>query len=378
MGPLAGITVIEMKGLGPGPYAGMLLADMGAKVVVVERSSRPQGIALPAEHDVHSRGKRSIALDLKKPAGLQALLTLVERADMLIEGYRPGVAERLGFGPEVCNKLNPRLIYGRLSGWGQQGPLAKAAGHDINYIALTGALAAIGARKAPAPPLNLVGDYAGGSLFLVIGMLAALVESRTSGQGQVIDAAIVDGSASLMSVFHGLAAAGHWNTERCSNLLDGAAPHYSVYATSDGRHVAVGALEPQFLRLLLEKTGLDPELAAKFNDSAEWPGLQAELAAIFGQRTQHEWCELLEGSDACFAPVLNLGEAPAHPHNVARGTYIGIAGQQQPAPAPRFSRSRSEQPSAPRREGSDTESVLLEAGFSQAEIDALRSAKVLT
>lgn len=378
MGPLAGIRIIEMKGIGPGPYAGMLLADMGADVIVVERSSETVGIAVPAEKDVTSRGKRSIAIDIKNPAGLKTLLKLVETADVLFESFRPGVAERLGIGPEQCHAINPGLVYGRLTGWGQDGPLANAAGHDINYISLTGALAAIGGRDKPVPPLNVLGDYAGGSLFLVTGILAALLESRQSGKGQVIDAAITDGSASLMSVFHGFKALGFWSEKRHSNLLDGAAYHYDVYETADGKFVSIGALEPQFYALLVEKAGLDEELFGEQAGPEQWPALKEKLATVFKQRSRQEWCELLEGSDACFAPVLDFTEAPAHPHNHARGTYVTIGGVDQPGAAPRFSRSECQLPGKPRAEGADTEAVLGEAGFSDTEIAALRDAGALT
>ena len=378
MGPLAGIKIIEMKGIGPGPYAGMLLADLGADVIVVERSSQTVGIAVPAKKDVTSRGKRSIALDIKNPAGLKALLRLVERADVLFECFRPGVAERLGVGPDQCHAINPALVYGRLTGWGQSGPLAHAAGHDINYISLTGALAAIGGKEKPVPPLNLVGDYAGGSLFLMIGILAALLEARESGKGQVIDAAITDGSASLMSVFHGWKDIGFWNENRHSNLLDGAAYHYDVYETADGKFVSIGALEPQFYALLVEKAGLDEDLFGKQAGPEHWPALKEQLAMIFKQRSRREWCEILEGSDACFAPVLDFTEAPAHPHNHARDTYVTIAGVDQPAPAPRFSRSECELPREPSAEGADTEAVLRESGFSDADIAELRGSGALT
>ena len=367
-----------MKGIGPGPYAGMLLADMGADVIVVERSSETVGIAVPAEKDVTSRGKRSIAIDIKNPAGLKTLLKLVETADVLFESFRPGVAERLGIGPEQCHAINPGLVYGRLTGWGQDGPLANAAGHDINYISLTGALAAIGGRDKPVPPLNVLGDYAGGSLFLVTGILAALLESRQSGKGQVIDAAITDGSASLMSVFHGFKALGFWSEKRHSNLLDGAAYHYDVYETADGKFVSIGALEPQFYALLVEKAGLDEELFGEQAGPEQWPALKEKLATVFKQRSRQEWCELLEGSDACFAPVLDFTEAPAHPHNHARGTYVTIGGVDQPGAAPRFSRSECQLSGKPRAEGADTEAVLGEAGFSDTEIAALRDAGALT
>lgn len=370
MGPLAGIRVIEMKGIGPGPYAGMLLADMGAEVVVVERSFTHAGIGLPPERDIHSRGKASIVIDVKTPAGLGALLRLIQSADMLIEGFRPGVAERLGFGPDVCLEQNERLIYGRITGWGQTGPLAGAAGHDINYIAVTGALAAIGARHKPVPPLNLLGDYAGGSLFLVAGMLAALVERGRSGKGQVVDAAITDGVASLMSICQGLAAAGSWQPVRESNLLDGGAPFYAVYETADGAFVAIGSIEPQFYELLIEKTGLDLRPEDQF-DATTWPQQAEALAAMFRTRTQAEWCELLEGSDVCFAPVLDFQRAPQHPHNRRRGTYFSAAGIEQPAPAPRFSRTPSDQPMSPKKAGADTEKVLRGLGMTDAEIQSL-------
>ena len=378
MGPLSGIKVIEMKGIGPGPYAGMLLADMGADVIVVEKSSQFSGLGIPAASDVHSRGKRSIALDLKNPQGLDALLRLVESADVLFEGFRPGVAERVGFGPEDCHAINPGLVYGRLTGWGQNGPLAKTAGHDINYISITGALAAIGSKDGPIPPLNLVGDYAGGSLFLVVGILAALIEARRSGKGQIVDAAITDGTASLMSFFYGLQKLGLWSTNRRANLLDGAAYYYDVYETADGKHVSVGPLEPGFYKLFVEKAGLDPEVFGQQAGPRDWPRLKEQLAAAIKQKTQQEWCALLEGSDACFAPVLDLMEAPQHHHNRDRGTYVAVDGLEQPAPAPRFSRTAGDVPDSPSAEGADTEAVLRDAGFSDEDIAALRDSGALT
>jgi alpha-methylacyl-CoA racemase len=372
MGPLAGVKVIEIKGIGPGPFAGMLLADMGAEVIVVERSSKGSGtVALPAAMDCNSRGKKSIALNLKTAAGAETLLRLVETADMLFEGFRPGVAERLGFGPEQCHARNPRLVYGRITGWGQTGPLAKTAGHDINYISLTGSLAAIGNPDKPTVPLNLVGDYAGGSMYLVMGMLAALYEAQRSGKGDVIDAAITDGSASLMSMFHSMDKLGAWIPERGSNMLDGHAPFYDTYETSDGRFVSIGSIEPQFYALLVEKTGVDPDAFANPYDKSQWPKMKERLIEVFKTKSQAQWCELMEGTDLCFAPVLNYREAPAHPHNAARNTYIDIDGLTQPAPAPRFARSDCATPSSPSSEGSDTHEVLAQWGFSEQEIAAL-------
>jgi alpha-methylacyl-CoA racemase len=355
----------------------MLLADMGAEVVVVDRSSTPQGIAMPSRYDINARGKKSIALDVKKPEGLEALLKLVDQADVLVEGYRPGVAEKLGFGPDVCQQRNPGLIYGRMTGWGQTGPLAGAAGHDINYIALTGSLAAIGGPDKPVPPLNLVGDYAGGSLFLVMGILAALFERQQSGKGQVVDAAIVDGSASLMSIFYTLNNLGLWSTRRGANMLDGAAHFYDTYETSDGKFISIGSIEPQFYALLLEKACLDPEVFREQGDASSWPELKRRLVEIFKTRSRDEWCELMEGTDVCFAPVLDFKEAPQHPHNVERSTYIEIEGLQQPAPAPRFSRSVCDTPAPPVAEGADTEQVLEAWGFSDHDISHLRAAGAL-
>ncbi len=371
MGPLTGIRVIELKGIGPGPYAGMLLADMGAEVIVVERSREPNGIASASEKDVNSRGKKSIALNLKHPDGVETLLKLVETADMLIEGFRPGVTERLGFGPEVCHARNPGLIFGRITGWGQTGPLAKVAGHDINYISIAGALGSIGTKQQPVPPLNLVGDYAGGSLFLVMGMLAALNERSQSGLGQVIDAAITDGTANLMSVFYSLHNMGQWIPERESNLLDGGAHFYNTYETSDGKFISLGPIEPQFYQLLIEKAGLDPEEFSNQNDSNNWETLKQSLGKTFKTKTRDQWCELLEGSDACFAPVLDFTEAPNHPHNIARSTFIEIDGNTQPGIAPKFSRSEPSKPLAPIAEGINTEAVLKDLGLSCDEVQSL-------
>jgi alpha-methylacyl-CoA racemase len=371
MGPLSGIKVIELKGIGPGPYAGMLLADMGAEVIVVERSRQPNGIASASKNDISSRGKKSIALNLKNPEGVRTLLKLVESADMLLEGFRPGVTERLGIGPDICHAINPRLIYGRLTGWGQTGPLAKVAGHDINYISIAGALGSIGTADKPIPPLNLVGDYAGGSLFLVMGMLAALIERNHSGTGQVIDAAITDGTASLMTVLYSLHNMGQWIPKRSSNLLDGGAHFYGVYETADKKFISVGSIEPQFYKLLIEKAKLDPDKFVNQYDKNNWPELKKSFEEVFKTKTRQQWCSLLDGSDACFAPVLDFTEAPEHPHNIARSTFIKVDGAIQPGTVPKFSRSISLVPSAPKSEGSDTESVLKELGLSDIDIENL-------
>ena len=358
-GPLAGYKVIELAGLGPAPLAGMILADLGAEVVVVERKASKQ--ALP---ECSLRGKRSIVLNLKDPADTERLLMLIERADVLIEGFRPGVAERLGFGPDQALKRNPKLVFGRMTGWGQSGPLAQSAGHDINYISLTGALHAIGhAGERPTPPLNLVGDYGGGTMFLVTGVLAALLEAQRSGQGQVVDAAMTDGSAVLMAMFHSMHAMGHWQSERGANLLDSGAPFYDSYETSDGQYMSVGPLEPQFFGEFIQKLGLDAGYAAKQYTPDVWPQLKQDIGDAFRTKTRDEWRVIFEGADACVAPVLNFLEAPEHPHNVARKTYIEIDGMTQPAPAPRFSRTPSEVRFGARPAGSDTAAVLQDWGI---------------
>jgi len=337
-GPLRGLRVVEFAGIGPGPFAGMLLSDMGADVVRIDRP----GIGGCDPRDFVSRGRRLVRLDLKTPDGRDQALGLLEHADALIEGFRPGVMERLGLGPEAVAARNPRLVYGRMTGWGQSGPLAHAVGHDINYVSLTGALAAIGPDgRGPVPPLNLVGDYGGGALYLVVGMLAALYEARDSGRGQVIDAAMCDGAASLMTQFFALAAMGRWNETREANLLDGGAHFYRVYQCADDRHLAIGAIEPQFYARLRELLGLtDPEFDHQ-GDQAHWPALRDKLAAIIRTRTRDDWCRLLEGTEACVTPVLAMSEAAAHPHMMARGTFVPVGTEVQPAPAPRFSRTRS-------------------------------------
>lgn len=375
MGPLQGIKIIEMGAIGPGPFAGMLLADMGAEVIVVERYSVSKEHRMP---DCNRRGKKSIALNLKQPEGVETLLQLIEQADVLFEGFRPGVMERLGLGPDICLARNPKLIYGRMTGWGQEGPLAKAAGHDINYISLTGALFATGrADDKPVPPLNLVGDYGGGGMFLVTGILAALIETQRSGKGQVVDAAMTDGSAVLMSIFNSLHAMGMWTPKRGVNLLDSGAHFYDTYETKDGKYVSIGSLEPQFYAQLIEKAGLDPETFSNQMSQQEWPTLKEKLSEVFKRKIQAEWCEIMEGSDVCFAPVLDFIEAQQHPHNVARETYIEVDGLVQPAPAPRFSRTPSEVQFGPRAAGENTEEVLGNWGFSEEQIRELREAKAL-
>jgi alpha-methylacyl-CoA racemase len=339
-GPLAGVKVVELAAIGPVPFAGMVLSDLGADVVRVDRPTEVTDDDRARAHlDVVRRGRRSIALDLRSDHGRDRALALVERADALLEGFRPGVVERLGLGPEACLEVNPRLVYGRMTGWGQDGPLAGAAGHDIDFIALSGALEAIGRRGSPpVPPLNLVGDNGGGGMLLAIGVLAGLHEARSSGRGQVVDASIVDGSALLTANFHGFVAEGRWDPERGANQCTGA-PFYEVYETADGRWVAVGAQEERFYRELVQRLGLDPDELPDQWDRSAWPEVKARFAAVFAGRTQAEWCAALEGTDACFAPVLSFAEAPTHPHNRARGTFVSSAGVVQPAPAPRFDRT---------------------------------------
>ncbi|MEU3911308.1 MULTISPECIES: CaiB/BaiF CoA-transferase family protein [unclassified Streptomyces] len=356
-GPLAGVRVVELAGIGPGPFAAMLLADLGADVVRVDRPGGG-GLAIDPAYDVTNRNKRSVLVDLKSPEGPARVLELAERADVLIEGFRPGVAERLGVGPEECLARNPALVYGRMTGWGQEGPLARTAGHDIAYIAVTGALGMIGSPEGPpAVPANLVGDYAGGSLYLVIGVLAALQHARTpGGAGQVVDAAIVDGTAHLTAMIHGMVAAGGWQDRRGVNLLDGGCPFYGTYETSDGRYMAVGALEQQFYDTFVRLLGIADEAPAR-KDLARWGELREAVAARFKARTRAEWTEVFEGTDACVAPVLSLGEAPHHPHLAARSTFTDFGGITQPAPAPRFSATPAAVVSGPARPGADTESV---------------------
>jgi len=356
----------------------MLLADLGADVVRIDRlEPSGLGLAMDPRHDVNARGRRSVALDLKLPAARDAVLRLVAGADVLVEGMRPGAAEKLGLGPADCQARNPRLVYGRMTGFGQTGPLAAAAGHDLNYIALTGALHAIGpAGGRPLPPLNLVGDYGGGALYLAFGLLAALFERQRSGRGQVVDAAMVDGAASLASIFYGLHAAGNWSEARGANLLDGGAPFYDTYETADARHISLAPLEPKFFARLAEALGLEPRFVQRQYDRRLWPEMRAAIAAAVLRHTRDEWCARLEGSDACFAPVLSFEEAPMHVHARARAAFVTVDGVVQPAPAPRFDRTPAAQPQPAPHPGQHTDEVLHEAGFSAAEVAALRTAGV--
>ena len=370
MGPLKGIRVIELQGIGPGPFCGMMLADMGADLIRIDRAA---SAGRPAGKDILARGRQSIAVDLKHPDGVETVLRLIEGADVLIEGFRPGVMERLGLGPEVCMARNDRLVYGRMTGWGQYGSMAHAAGHDINYISLSGALHAIGEPGGkPVPPLNMVGDFGGGGMLLAFGITSALVERATSGKGQVVDAAMTDGSALLMNgLFPGMQT-GQWLPERGKNMLDGGAHFYGSYETRDGKVISIGSIEPQFYALLLEKTGLadDPALAKQMA-RAEWPALKAKLTAVFKSKTRDEWDAIMLGTDICYAPILSFSEAVTHPHNRDRQTFVTVDGLTQAAPAPRFSRTAPEVPAAAAAPGQHSRSVLAAAGYSAAEIDAL-------
>ena len=373
MGPLQGVRVVELASIGPGPFCAMLLADLGAEVLAVERPVAGR----PGWPTLFARGRRRVAVDLKHPEGREVVLDLAAGADALVEGFRPGVAERLGVGPEACRARNPRLVYGRVTGWGQDGPLARSAGHDIDYVAVAGALHPVGpAGGPPVPPLNLLGDFGGGGMLLALGVVAALLEAGRSGRGQVVDAAMVDGAALLTTQLHELLAAGLWSDRRGANLLDGAAPFYTVYETADGRHLAVGALEPQFWAELLDRVGLAADDLPAQLDRDGWPLLRERLAATFRTRTRDEWCALLEGTDACVAPVLSLLEAPAHPHNQARATFVDVGGVAQPAPAPRFSRTPCPTP-APPAPGEDAGQVLAAWGIAPERVERLRAAGVV-
>ena len=378
-GPLAGIKVMELAGIGPGPFCGMLLSDLGADVLRIERPEPVDlGLPTPREFDLLARGRHSVALDLKNPAGVGAVKALVRRADVLIEGFRPGVTERLGLGPDECLAINPRLVYGRVTGWGQEGPLASAAGHDIDYIALTGTLHSIGSRNGPPiPPANLVGDFGGGGVYLAFGVVSALLERANSGKGQVVDAAVVDGAASLMTGMYGRKAAGAWTDRRGENDLDGGTPWYSVYETADARYVSVGAIEERFYRELIGRLGLDAEMLPDRRDRAGWPRLQERFAEVFRTKTREEWVRVMEGSDACFAPVLSLEEAPQHPHNQARRTFVEVDGVVQPAAAPRFSRTPGRIQHGPAQTEATAAAALREWGVPAKEIaDLMKSGAV--
>jgi alpha-methylacyl-CoA racemase len=379
MGPLEGVRILEIAGIGPGPFAGMMLSDMGAEVLRIDRAQSVRGGDPGAPPlDFLARNRRSVGVDLKHPDGVELVLRLVERADGLLEGFRPGVMERLGLGPDACLARNPGLVYGRMTGWGQDGPLAHAAGHDINYIALAGALDPLGRRgEAPVPPLNLVGDFGGGGMLLAFGMVCALVERQRSGRGQVVDAAMVDGAAALMTMMHGLRHMGVWSDERGTNLLDTGAHFYDVFETKDGKYVSIGSIEPQFYAELLKLTGLDGQELPRQMDRARWPEAKEKLAAVFRTRTRDEWCEIMEGSDVCFAPVLSMGEAYTHPHNRARGTFVEVAGKLQPGPAPRFSRTRAEVARPPCHAGQHTDEALRDWGLAADDVQRLRDAKAI-
>ncbi len=367
-GPLSGYRIIEIAGIGPGPFAAMMLADMGAEVIRVERAQSVKGEAPATAHwDTLLRGRKNIAIDLKNPQGVEALLQLVEKADAIIEGFRPGVMERLGIGPTECAQRNPKIVFGRMTGWGQDGPYAPLAGHDINYIALAGALAHFSrAGETPVPPLNMVGDFGGGGMFLAFGVVCALLETQKSGKGQVIDAAMIDGSATLMSMFWAMKSIGMFNENAPgTNLLDTGAHFYDVFQCQDDKYISIGSIEPQFYALLLEKTGLTNDPAfAKQMDPSQWPVLKTKLQDVIKQKTQAQWCEIMEGTDVCFAPVLTMTQATQHPHHIARNTFINIAGVTQPAPAPRFSRTSPDTPTPPAHAGQHSTQILNEWGIS--------------
>jgi alpha-methylacyl-CoA racemase len=374
MGVLSGYRVIELAGIGPAPMCAMLLSDMGADVVRIDRlADAGLGVQVQTKYSLLNRGRRSVALDLKRPEATDAVLRMVDKADALIEGFRPGVMERLGLGPDVCLARNSRLVYGRMTGWGQEGPLAQAAGHDINYIALAGALYSIGRRgEAPVPPLNLVGDFGGGALYLALGVVAGILEAQKSGKGQVVDVAMVDGVASLMTAIYGMHGAGIWTNQRGTNVLDTGAHYYDVYETRDGKHISVGSIEAKFYEELLERSGLKNEELPRQNDRPSWPRMKERLKALFLTKTRDEWCKIMEGTDICFAPVLSMDEAPRHPHNQSRGTFVVQDGVTQPSPAPRFSRTPSAIQCPPAVPGEHTEEALRDWGFSSAELEKLR------
>ena len=375
MGALSGYKIVEFAGIGPAPMCAMLLSDMGADVLRIDRTSAAGlGISMRTKFDLLNRGRRSVAFDLKKTEAIDAVMRLVERADALIEGFRPGVMERLGLSPDQCLARNPRLVFGRMTGWGQEGPLAEAAGHDINYIALTGALHSIGRTgDRPLPPLNLVGDFGGGALYLALGVVAALLEAQKSGKGQVVDAAMVDGASSLMTAIYGIKAAGMWTNHRGENLLDTGAHFYEVYETSDGKFVSIGSIEAKFYEELLDLSGLKGQELPNQMDRSAWPALKEQLTKIFKSKTRDEWCKIMERSDVCFAPVLSMEEAPKHPHNRHRGTFVEVEGVVQPGPAPRFSRTPGKVQRPPASPGEHSEEALRDWGFSSVELEKLHA-----
>jgi alpha-methylacyl-CoA racemase len=375
MGVLSGYRVIELAGIGPAPMCAMLLSDMGADVIRIDRlADAGLGVPIQTKYSLLNRGRRSVALDLKLPEATDTVLRMVEQADALIEGFRPGVMERLGLGPAVCLARNPKLIYGRMTGWGQEGPLAQAAGHDINYIALAGALHSIGRRgEAPVPPLNLVGDFGGGGVYLALGVVAGILEAQKSGKGQVIDVAMVDGVASLMTAIYGMHGAGIWTNERGTNVLDTGAHYYDVYETGDGKYISIGSIESKFYDELLQRSGLKNEELPRQNDRSQWPRLKERVRELFLTKTRDEWCKIMEGTDICFAPVLSMDEAPQHPHNQTRATFVTSNGVTQPAPAPRFSRTPSGIQCPPAAPGEHTEEALRDWGFSSTDLERLRS-----
>jgi alpha-methylacyl-CoA racemase len=371
-GPLSGLRVVEFAGVGPAPFCALMLSDAGADVVRIDRDDGVPGLLdrLPTRTNILSRGRRSVALDLKRPEAIEACLTLLEKADVVIESFRPGVMERLGLGPETALARNPKLIYGRVSGWGQDGPYAQLAGHDLNYIAITGVLHSIGTPEKPVPPVNVVGDFGGGAMFLAFGVLAALLHARAAGVGQVVDCSMSEGSASLLASVYGLKAAGTWSDNRGTNRLDGGAHYYDTYQCADGKWVSVAPIESKFYAQLIERLGVDDPGFASQSDPARWPEMKARFAAVFATRSRDEWCEVMAGADACFAPVLDLGEAPRHPHNVARGVFTEVEGVVQPAPAPRFSRTPGEIQGAAPAIGAHNREALADWGVPQATIDA--------
>ncbi|MCH2263779.1 MAG: CoA transferase [SAR86 cluster bacterium] len=371
MGPLKGLKIIEMAGIGPGPFCGMVLADLGAELIRVDRAS---AIGTGSKKEPSNRGKKSIAIDLKSKEGVEIVLKLVETADAIFEGFRPGVMERLGLGPNVCLERNERIVFGRMTGWGQEGPLAKAAGHDINYISLSGALAAIGRPGSPpVPPLNLIGDFGGGGMLLALGLVAGLLESKESKKGQVVDAAMTDGSALLMTMIYSMQSSGLWKNSLGSNLLDGGSHFYDTYECKDGKFISIGSIEPQFYELLCKIAELDDSVFSNQMDRQFWPEQKKVIKEIFLNKTREEWCALMEGTDVCFAPVLNMAEAPLHPHNIERKTFIELEGVTQPAPAPRFSRTNPEIVSSPSLVGEHTDEVLKAIGLNEEDINSLKT-----